>query len=386
MYLIVLGLAGLEVVSLRRCLFPTAPYLSPFTPTMDVLRRRLEAVDYDYMDAFARGEQDFTGFERMVASLFNDVSLAIDRGELDESTIQFAAATASLLEAASEMFISIQNAMEEHETSVVAAVDDVLRQKRAPKPQTGPKKTPPAFILSAYEWLKDNLHNPYPTDAIKTSFCETHGLTPEFMKGWFTKARIRIGWTEIKKQYYSNRLNPSVSAANIVFRQPEREHEVDPGAVCEFIKMQAGVLETYKKLAHEEHQQAEARRLIAEINEEKRRKRIAALEKKNENQTPRPAPLPLPVIPELEDTSRRGCKRRADDIEASDDVTPGPSQKRRLAANDVTPKTMPASLRKRLLVQGGVLSSSRSKGGRGQRRPRYAHYSHIIRSSSYTLS
>lgn len=77
----------------------------------------------------------------------------------------------------------------------------------------------PSYIQSAYVWLLDNLHNPYPSKQIKESIAKTSGSSVKHIDGWFTDIRKRMGWSKMKRVYFQNRRKPLVDAATSFFRE-----------------------------------------------------------------------------------------------------------------------------------------------------------------------
>lgn len=77
----------------------------------------------------------------------------------------------------------------------------------------------PSYIQSAYAWLLDNLHNPYPSRQIKESIAQTSGSSVKHIDGWFTDIRKRMGWSKMKRVYFQNRRKPLVDAATSFFRE-----------------------------------------------------------------------------------------------------------------------------------------------------------------------
>ena len=63
----------------------------------------------------------------------------------------------------------------------------------------------PPYIASAYKWLRNNLHKPYPTIEELKSICTDSNTTEKRIKSWFTSARQRMGWTAIARDHFRPR-------------------------------------------------------------------------------------------------------------------------------------------------------------------------------------
>lgn len=69
------------------------------------------------------------------------------------------------------------------------------------------------FIATAYSWLLDNVHNPYPSAQLKASIAETFGCSQKSVDTWFISARRRIGWTSLCREQFRNCRADALDAA-----------------------------------------------------------------------------------------------------------------------------------------------------------------------------
>lgn len=107
----------------------------------------------------------------------------------------------------------------------------------------------PPYIGSAYTWLLENLHNPYPSPEQIAEFCLISGRSSEAIRKWFTAVRCRIGWTEIRGELFYGGRDEAIEAAIRVFIGSDDDDEQPvPGYIQEaFFTMKARAERIYEK-------------------------------------------------------------------------------------------------------------------------------------------
>jgi hypothetical protein len=91
-------------------------------------------------------------------------------------------------------------------------------------------ETYPTYIQPAHAWLLNNLHNPYPSKQMRTTFLKQTGTSLKDIDAWFTDVRKRIGWNSLRKKHFTTR-KEMIAAATRFFKpssmqlDPETELE-----------------------------------------------------------------------------------------------------------------------------------------------------------------
>lgn len=84
---------------------------------------------------------------------------------------------------------------------------------------------PPAPAISPAQWLLDNLHNPYPSNATKRAMEHSPALANRTVNEWFARARQRIGWTRLLRDRFGGCRSAATDAA---FRAYVRDDPYSP--------------------------------------------------------------------------------------------------------------------------------------------------------------
>ena len=70
---------------------------------------------------------------------------------------------------------------------------------------------------SAYRWLRQNIHNPYPTST-QLQLIGDESMTSVTEAGrWFQEARDAIGWTKLSDEFFAGVLTATITAAKRVY-------------------------------------------------------------------------------------------------------------------------------------------------------------------------
>ncbi|KAF9074783.1 hypothetical protein BDP27DRAFT_1315954 [Rhodocollybia butyracea] len=62
----------------------------------------------------------------------------------------------------------------------------------------------PAYIPPSYSWLLSNLHNPYPSTAVRDGFASSTSTSRHLIDRWFNDTRRKIGWTALLSNTHSS--------------------------------------------------------------------------------------------------------------------------------------------------------------------------------------
>ncbi|KAH6916973.1 mating-type protein beta 1 [Coprinopsis sp. MPI-PUGE-AT-0042] len=102
-----------------------------------------------------------------------------------------------------------------------ADIVDILEDKTRRLSLHDPIVSIPAYIEPSARWLKDNLRNPYPSTQLRLDIARTTGTELKDINAWFTDARKRIGWNELRRKHFDNKRARIVEAASL-FYSPDK--------------------------------------------------------------------------------------------------------------------------------------------------------------------
>ncbi|KAF9454100.1 hypothetical protein P691DRAFT_717961, partial [Macrolepiota fuliginosa MF-IS2] len=123
-------------------------------------------------------------------------------------------------------------------------LDDIFArwEKSEALPQLGAPSTRRDISLAA-NWLSQNYHNPYPSSIVRNDISRQANWNRKDVDVWFTEARKRIGWNDIRKGFFSNRRTETVEKATQFFSGPYVP--IEPVLAQAFVDMEMRVQELY---------------------------------------------------------------------------------------------------------------------------------------------
>ena len=168
------------------------------------------AIQDDLLSAVACSEEGQAGCPELVLSRLNIVSQWLANVE---------AATASLT----------STIMSEFE-DIFASLD--LGSRDSPI-QSSP------VVISPTQWLLENLHNPYPPNAVKRAMEGSPELGSRTVNEWFARARQRIGWTRLLRDRFNGCRSAATDAAFRAFVRDDPHSPLDAELYAAFIAVKA---------------------------------------------------------------------------------------------------------------------------------------------------
>ncbi|RXW12008.1 hypothetical protein EST38_g13847 [Candolleomyces aberdarensis] len=118
--------------------------------------------------------------------------------------------------------------------------EEELDRVSLPTRSDKPPPSPP-YLEEASRWLLANLHNPYPSNAVKDSLSRRSGAPRKDIDGWFVDARRRIGWSSLRKKHFNNKRAEIVDAAKR-FNDGTSDPELPEAVENEFVAIEAAAL------------------------------------------------------------------------------------------------------------------------------------------------
>lgn len=196
------------------------------------LRARLSfALEY-YLSAVSQGATATLKFDQYWADVTSQVITGIQEGSLEEDVLQLAYNSATLIAACGNCIV----ACEETAASMISDTENALARLTLDEAKYSPTAAascpdPTPIVLSlrmtaAYEWLKSNVHNPYPSFFTKQNLASQCGLTTREIHEWFKEVRRNIGWIDFCKKHFQGSRSLAIEAASQVLLKHNTFHSV----------------------------------------------------------------------------------------------------------------------------------------------------------------
>ncbi|KAJ8481206.1 hypothetical protein ONZ45_g15387 [Pleurotus djamor] len=224
---------------------------------MTDVHHRLETAETEFIQSVAAGIDSLECFEQ---SWTNFVT-KLNTQPMDAATSNLAHFTAGRVHNLASQFLDMHKEGAQMRASLLTDFESIFEQLRLDDedgipsqalscPESESPSYPP-YIAPAYKWLLDNIHNPYPSKAKKSSISRETSTSVHNIDTWFLNVRRRIGWTSICKTYFSGSRTDTVAAATRAL-VVEDEHGViasgdSPPANIRmaFVEMEAAARELY---------------------------------------------------------------------------------------------------------------------------------------------
>ena len=200
-------------------------------------KRFLEA-EVDFFCAFAAGDHAMEGFSRSWSILTRDFQSALLTTVLETKLLEVAHAVSSTI---ANFGYGMEDIRVHSETSTELVIDEltlvlsdmslndrsICRFNCDPDnpllchwpclPDSSPRSSRryrlPPYIPSAFSWLLDNIHNPYPSNIVKKSLAQVAHSTPRRIGDWFKDMRQYIGWGAVCNSHFGGSRAAMVRAA-----------------------------------------------------------------------------------------------------------------------------------------------------------------------------
>nr|AOC97530.1 HD1 protein [Volvariella volvacea] len=214
----------------------------------DTIRTRLMTADLDLLKAFEDNGDSLEEFAESWTSLVRDVDSARLNGTLSPSLNDLASVVASRIALLSQSFHDLHadtEALESHFSSEIASI---LAEGTGTPPPYSPSHQShhSLYVESAYRWLVDNLHNPYPSKQLRVHLAKKSGSAVKDIDSWFTDVRRRIGWNYLRRDAFSNKRSSIVNAATRFYLDKDCD-SLSADIQAKFIAIRQATLNLYNK-------------------------------------------------------------------------------------------------------------------------------------------
>jgi len=176
------------------------------------LHQRFTRAESAFLDALASGVDAITSFENEYSLLCNDLQSACAEGSVDPETAKYAYTVSSRIAHVAGSFRHFNDSCNELTSQVTDAYSknhDLVNEKSSASSRRD--------VSLAAHWLACNYRNPYPSNAVRDRISQQASWNRKDVDAWFTDARRRMGWNDIKKHFCSNKRAGAVQKASEFF-------------------------------------------------------------------------------------------------------------------------------------------------------------------------
>ena len=201
--------------------------------------QRLMRVEADLLDAIISNETALEQCAQDWSQLWNDIEVAALSHQLQDTTLQLAHEVGSRVFLLSRNIYSASMGCHESINDFSAAMS--LSEPPTDIPCTSVPRstsTSPLYVKSAYMWLMENLHNPYPPKHVKAKLSRESRCDVKDIDNWFINVRRRIGWNRVRRVHFANKRQEILSAATRFFGKTDGSQNLDSHLEMEFASIQ----------------------------------------------------------------------------------------------------------------------------------------------------
>ncbi|KAJ2931836.1 hypothetical protein H1R20_g5258, partial [Candolleomyces eurysporus] len=136
--------------------------------------------------------------------------------------------------------------------------------RMSPPTRSDKLSSSPPYLEEASRWLLANLHDPYPSNAVRDSLSRRSGAPRKDIDGWFIDARRRIGWNSLRKKQFNNRRAEIVAAAKR-FNDGVSDPELPEAVENDFVAIEAAALKLIGRKVQESKLATELDALVRDM-------------------------------------------------------------------------------------------------------------------------
>ena len=164
----------------------------------------------------------------------DDLLSAVAFGDDNQGTLS--EIVLSRLKIVSQCLADTEAAVTALTSSTISEFEDIFASLSLESPDS---QTQPLAIVSPAQWLLDNLHNPYPSVAVKHSMEDSPDLGNRTVNEWFARARQRIGWTRLLRDRFGGCRSAATDAAFHAFVRDDPHSPLDVELCAAFMAVKA---------------------------------------------------------------------------------------------------------------------------------------------------
>nr|AGS09346.1 b1 homeodomain mating type protein [Heterobasidion parviporum] len=187
------------------------------------LRHRISQAPDEMLTALANGPDALVSFQKEWSRLIDDFDYEAKLRTIDEATMTMADTTAFIIATVSKSFLDLDSTTNDARCLFKETVQGILKDVDS----TSHTHDSIPF-QSAHQWLMHNLHNPYPSLAIKHELANSSDASLESINEWFQNTREQIGWTTLARHHFQGHRSAIVDAAWRAFVEPDPHRPLPP--------------------------------------------------------------------------------------------------------------------------------------------------------------
>ena len=212
------------------------------------LRERLIRAEQHFLLAIlSNDEESLKVFSQEWSQLAQDIASVKVAGHLDDDTALLISQVSRALENVTSCMLESGAILQEAQTrSMSEFIQDIPSSITLPHPRpqasashhllfsNQPSSTTPSILgqqklldSSAYCWLMQNIHNPYPSSVQTRIISDVSGASTAQVELWFQEIRDSIGWSKLCRDLFAGSVNATVAAARRVYLGRDRDISFD---------------------------------------------------------------------------------------------------------------------------------------------------------------
>ncbi|KAJ4485856.1 HD1 homeodomain mating-type protein Le.a1-6 [Lentinula aciculospora] len=199
------------------------------------------------LDGIMQGIQafDLNTFRSDWSGIVKELLSGHKAGTLDYSTSSLAVNISDRMETICDTFMALEIEAESRAAKLRQELDDIGHDDsrtpsrspspthashctRSPSPSSSSSSSSthnlPSYIPPSYEWLLQNLYNPYPPPSIRDSIASSTNTSRRLIDAWFVDVRRRIGWTNLIESKTGSRVGQA-SGSGLGGNKVRRAHK-----------------------------------------------------------------------------------------------------------------------------------------------------------------
>ena len=223
------------------------------------LSQRLHFAESDFLTALENGTKMLSSYHETWSTLPDALSTATETGSVGDDTFILVNFVASRISNLASCLLDIRREAELSTSQLQSDCDTMFRQMNALDLNARPKSSSPANartstlnvessslnLTPAYQWLLDNLYNPYPTAEVKARIAAASSCQVSSINSWFINARRRIGWTTLCRERFSHCRADMIDAAYRALVEDDPHRMLSPELRHSFVEMKVAAESLY---------------------------------------------------------------------------------------------------------------------------------------------
>nr|AGS09258.1 b1 homeodomain mating type protein [Heterobasidion annosum] len=199
------------------------------------LYNRLRQAQDCLLSALLEGPHALDTFQKSWVELGNELDKDMRLNLVDDETLAVAQGTASIVSTLTGSFLRLTSTAQDIHQSLMKKLDTTLDDPKMSIVTSPRSPSPTPFPIEAYEWLLQNLHNPYPSGDVKAGLAAATGHTIEFIASWLHNAREEIGWTTLACHHFKSSRSALTDAAYRALCQSDPRRPLPPHIARAFL-------------------------------------------------------------------------------------------------------------------------------------------------------